>query len=294
MVKSMTGFGRAELSDEKYRMLVEMKAVNHRYLDMNIKLPKKFCLFESRVRTLMKEYAGRGKLDIFISYEDYSGEQVNLQYNRRLAGEYMEYFRQMSEEFQIENDIRVSHLAHLPEVFTMEQAEEDEEQLWHLLEAALRQAGREFVEQRSREGALLKRDLLEKLFTMEELVAFVEARSPEVVSEYRERLAAKIRELLADASMDENRLMTEVAVFADKTCVDEETVRLRSHMDGMRKALEAEDGESVGRKLDFLAQEMNREANTILSKCSSQEVSSAAIQLKTEIEKIREQVQNIE
>ncbi len=294
MVNSMTGFGRAELSNEKYRMLVEIKAVNHRYLDMSIKLPKKFCLFESRVRNLMKEYASRGKLDIFISYEDYSGEQLTLQYNRRLAQEYMEYFRQISEEFQIENDIRVSHLARLPEVFTMEQAEEDEEQLWQLLEEALRQAAREFAAQRSREGERLKADLLEKLSGMEKLVSFVEARSPEIVTEYRERLEARIRELLADASVDENRLLTEAAVFADKTCVDEETVRLRSHITGMWEALEAASSESVGRKLDFLAQEMNREANTILSKCSDREVSATAIQLKTEIEKIREQVQNIE
>ncbi len=294
MVKSMTGFGRAELSNETYRMLVEMKAVNHRYLDMSIKLPKKFYLFESRVRNLIKEYAGRGKVDVFVSYEDYSGEQLTLQYNQRLAQEYMAYFRQMSQEFQIENDIRVSHLAQLPEVFTREQAEEDEEQLWQLLEEALRQAGQDFAAQRSREGEQLKRDLLEKLSALETLVAFVEERSPQIVAEYRERLEARIRELLAGAAVDEARLLTEAAVFADKTCVDEETVRLRSHIAGMREALEAEGGEGVGRKLDFLAQEMNREANTILSKCSDQQAAAAAIQMKTEIEKIREQVQNIE
>lgn len=294
MVKSMTGFGRAELSDEKHKMLVEMKAVNHRYLDMNIKLPKKFYGLESRVRTLLKEYAGRGKLDVFISYEDFTEEQVNLKYNHRLAREYMDYFRRMSEEFSIENRVTASDLARFPEVLTMEQAEEDEEQLWRLLEEALRAAGTRFVEQRSREGEALRQDLLRKLAGMEELVSYVEQRSPEIVEAYRTRLEAKIRELLENTAVDENRLMTEVAVFADKTCVDEEIVRLRSHMAGMRKSLEEKNGESVGRKLDFLAQEMNREANTILSKCSSQDVSAAAIELKTEIEKIREQVQNIE
>lgn len=294
MVKSMTGFGRAELSDEKHKMLVEMKAVNHRYLDMNIKLPKKFYALESRVRTLLKDYAGRGKLDVFISYEDFTEEQVNLKYNHHLAKEYMEYFRQMSEEFSIENNVKVSDLARFPEILTMEQAEEDEEQLWKLLEEALRTAGTQFVEQRLREGEALRQDLLGKLSGMEELVSFVEQRSPEITEEYRIRLETKIRELLENTAIDENRLMTEAAVFADKTCVDEETVRLRSHIVSMRKALEEKAGESVGRKLDFLAQEMNREANTILSKCNNQEVSAVAIELKTEIEKIREQVQNIE
>lgn len=294
MVKSMTGFGRAELSDEKHKMLVEMKAVNHRYLDMNIKLPKKFYALESRVRTLLKDYAGRGKMDVFISYEDFTEEQVNLKYNHHLAKEYMEYFRQMSEEFLIENNVKVSDLARFPEILTMEQAEEDEEQLWKLLEEALRAAGTQFVEQRLREGEALRQDLLGKLNGMEELVSFVEQRSPEIAEEYRIRLETKIRELLENTAIDENRLMTEAAVFADKTCVDEETVRLRSHIVSMRKALEEKAGESVGRKLDFLAQEMNREANTILSKCNNQEVSAVAIELKTEIEKIREQVQNIE
>lgn len=294
MVKSMTGFGRAEISDEKHRILVEMKAVNHRYLDFNIKLPKKLYLFESRIRTLMKSFTERGKLDIFVSYEDFSDGEMTLRYHSHLAEEYMDYFRKMSEQFGIENDVRVSDLAGLPEIFTMEQAEVDEEYLWSLVQDAVSQAAASLVEQRVQEGNRLKEDLLGKLTVMEKDVAYVESRSPEVEAEYRERLNGKVRELLDGNSVDEARILTEVALFADKTCVDEETVRLRSHIEGMRSALNQEAGESVGRRLDFIAQEMNREANTILSKCGSMDVSAAAIRLKTEIEKIREQVQNIE
>lgn len=294
MVKSMTGFGRAEISDEKHRILVEMKAVNHRYLDFNIKLPKKLYLFESRIRTEMKSYTERGKLDIFVSYEDFSDSQMVLRYHQQLAEEYMAYFRQMSEQFGIPNDISVSDIATLPEIFTMEQADEDEEYLWTLVQEAIRQAAARLVEQRVQEGSRLKQDILGKLCVMEKDVSFVEVRSPEIEEAYRERLNAKVRELLDGNSVDETRILTEVALFADKTCVDEETVRLRSHIAGMREALDQETGESVGRRLDFIAQEMNREANTILSKCGSMDVSAAAIRLKTEIEKIREQVQNIE
>ena len=294
MVRSMTGFGRFETADENRKMVIEMKAVNHRYLDFNIKMPKKFYLFESRVRSLMKEYATRGKIDIFVSYEDLSETQSTLKFNKTLAKEYLEHFQMMSEEFGIPNDITVSRLASFPDVFTMEHSEEDEDMLWELLEVTLRRAGERFAEARTIEGEQLKNDILDKLAQMEEWVSYVEEHSPEVVRAYQERLETKMRELLDSVSIDDARLMTEVAVFSDKTCVDEETVRLRSHIKGMRSALTKDTTESMGRKLDFLAQEMNREANTILSKCNNMDISATAIQLKTEIEKIREQVQNIE
>lgn len=294
MIRSMTGFGRYEASDDTHKILVEIKAVNHRYLDFNIKMPKKFCVFESRIRRVMKEYAVRGKLDIFISCEDFTDSQMCIRYNRTLAGEYMKYFREMQEEFGIQDDITVSRLASFPDVLVMEHQEEDEESLWTLLEQAVRGAGESFAAQRSREGGQLREDILVKLSGMEDLVSQVETCSPQVVEEYRKRLEEKVRELLDTTEIDEARLMTEVAIFADKTCVDEETVRLRSHIAGMRKTLNEAGEDSVGRKLDFLAQEMNREANTILSKCSNMDISSTAIQIKTEIEKIREQVQNIE
>ncbi|MCI8578657.1 MAG: YicC family protein [Lachnospiraceae bacterium] len=292
MIRSMTGFGRCESATEEYRISVEMKAVNHRYLDLGIKMPKKFNLFEASIRNLLKEYIQRGKIDVYITYEDYTEEKLCLKYNSTLASEYMDYFQKMQERFGIENDVRVSVLARMPEVLTMTQAPEDEEHMWKQLSPVVEEAARSFVEARTLEGEKLKADLLGKLDYMESLVDFIEERSPEVLKEYRSRLENKVSELLENAAIDESRIAAEVVIYADKICVDEETVRLRSHINGTRKELEQ--GGSVGRKLDFIAQEMNREANTILSKSTSLEISGHAIALKTEIEKVREQIQNIE
>jgi len=289
MLKSMTGFGRCEMATDEYKISVEMKAVNHRYLDLSIKMPKKFNYFEAAIRAQLKKYIQRGKVDVFISYEDYTDEKMSLKYNRSLAGEYMDYFRQMADELGIPNDATVMRLARCPEVFTMEQAPEDEEHMWQILEKAIGEAAEKFVETRTREGENLKQDLLGKLVT---LVDQIEERSPKIVEEYRAKLEDKVKELLEGSSVDEGRIAAEVVIFADKICTDEETVRLRSHIEATRKELTA--GGSVGRKLDFIAQEMNREANTILSKANDLEVSDCAIALKTEIEKVREQIQNIE
>lgn len=292
MLKSMTGFGRCEIAAEEYKISVEMKAVNHRYLDLSIKMPKKFNIFEAGIRGLLKQYIQRGKVDLFITYEDYTEGRMSLKYNASLAGEYMDYFKRMSEEFGIENDVRVSALARFPEILTMEQEPEDEERMWKLLEQAVTGAALRFVDSRVVEGENLKEDLLGKLTHMLGLVDGIEERSPEILAEYRIRLHDKVKELLEGASIDENRIATEVTIFADKICTDEETVRLRSHIEATRAELLA--GGSVGRKLDFIAQEMNREANTILSKANDLQVSDKAIALKTEIEKVREQIQNIE
>ncbi len=292
MVKSMTGFGRHELSTEEYRISAEMKAVNHRYLDLSVKMPRRFNAFESGIRALLKEYVQRGKVDLFIAYEDYTQSRMSLKYNASLAAEYMGYFRAMAEQFAIPDDVSVTSLARFPEIFSMEQEPEDEEQIWHILEEAVSGAASRFVESRIREGESLKKDLLGKLDAMEGMLDELERRSPAVVSEYREKLAAKVQELLGSSSVDESRIVTEATIFADKICTDEETVRLRSHIEATRAELSA--GGSVGRKLDFIAQEMNREANTILSKANDLEISDCAISLKTEIEKIREQIQNIE
>ena len=292
MLKSMTGFGRCENATDEYKISVEMKAVNHRYLDLSIKMPKKFNYFEAAIRTLLKKYIQRGKVDLFINYEDYTEGNLCLKYNRILAGEYMEYFRKMEEEFGIRNDIQVSALSRCPEVLTMEEQSVDEEELWKSLEEPLREACEKFVETRAREGAHLKEDLLVKLDGLDEMVCKVETRSPEVVRAYREKLEQKVHDLLEDSQIDDNRIAAEVVLFSDKICNDEETVRLHSHILGMKKILNEQEG--VGRKMDFMAQEMNREANTILSKSSDLEVSDIAIGLKTEIEKIREQIQNIE
>lgn len=288
----MTGFGRYELSEGERKITVEMKAVNHRYLDVTLKMPKKLNFFESAIRTLLKEYVQRGKVDVFITYEDLSSKGAALTYNKAIASRYMEYFRQMAEEFGLENNVKVTDLARCPEVLTLEDQQEDEEEIWQMLEQAVRGACEKFVETRVREGEALKADLLVKLDEMLGLVAVIEERSPQIVREYRAKLESKVQELLADTQMDEGRIATEVTIFADKICVDEEIVRLKSHIEAMKNALKA--GGSIGRKLDFIAQEMNREANTTLSKANDLALADCAIDLKTGIEKVREQIQNLE
>lgn len=292
MLKSMTGFGRCENITREYKISVEMKAVNHRYLDLSIKMPRKFNYFEASIRALLRKYIQRGKVDLFINYEDYRSGNLCLKYNRALAAEYMDYFDKMAKEFGIENDVKVSALSRFPEVFSMEQVPDDENQLWELLSAALEEAAVSFVRSRETEGEHLKKDLLSKLDELIELVDYIEERSPQILGEYRTRLEAKVQELLGGTVMDQGRIAAEVTIFADKICVDEETVRLKSHLENTRKELLS--GESVGRKLDFIAQEMNREANTILSKSTDLSISDKAIALKTGIEKVREQIQNIE
>lgn len=292
MIKSMTGFGRCEVTEGNRKYTVEMKSVNHRYLDVNMKMPKALNFFESTIRNVLKEYMERGKVDLYITYEDFSEERFSLKYNEELAGEYLTHLNAMAEKFGLENDIRVSSLSRYPDVFTMEEIETDEKELWAGLEKAIRGAAEQFVTSRITEGGHLKADLCAKLDTMLTYVDFIEERSPVIMKDYRERLEAKVQELLGDRQIDDGRIATEVTIFADKICVDEETVRLRSHIKGMKAALEA--GGSIGRKLDFIAQEMNREANTILSKANDLEISDTGINLKTDIEKVREQIQNIE
>ena len=314
MIKSMTGFGRCEIADEKRKFTVELKSVNHRYLDVNMKMPKKLNFFESAIRSLLKKYIERGKVDLYISYEDYTEDNYALKYNEGLAGEYLKYLNAMAETFHLENDVltrtsfsrwnvsamafhlendvRVSTLSRYPDVFVMEEQEMDEEELWNGLQKAICGACEQFVETRIREGENLKKDLCEKLDDLLAGVDFIEERSPQIMQEYRSHLTEKIQELLGDTQIDEGRIATEVTIYADKVCVDEETVRLRSHITSMKETLS--EGGPVGRKLDFIAQEMNREANTILSKANNIEISDVGINLKTGIEKIREQIQNIE
>lgn len=292
MIKSMTGFGRCEVLKDSRKFTVELKSVNHRYLDVNIRMPKKLNFFETSIRTLLKSYADRGKVDIFITYEDLSQSQVSVKYNAALAAEYLKYLNQMAEEFSLDNDVRVSTLSRYPEVFTMEECSEDEDELWNGLKEALEGAFSQFVEMRTKEGERLKEDILLKLDLLSEQIRFIEERSPQIIAEYRTKLEEKMRELLEDTQIDDNRIAAEVILFADKICTDEEVVRLKSHIQHMKETLEESNG--IGRKLDFIAQEMNREANTILSKANNLDISNRAISLKTEIEKIREQIQNIE
>lgn len=288
----MTGFGRYEKVTEQYKISVEMKAVNHRYLDLSIKMPKKFNAFEAALRNLLKEEVQRGKVDVYITYEDYSAESADLKYNAALAAEYMDVFRQMEKQFGITNDVTVSDLARCPEVITMATAEADEEALWKIVSEAMMEARDRFVASRIAEGEQLRTDLLAKLDKMALWVDEIEVRFPQVLAEYRSKLETKVKEFLQDTSIEEGRILQEVAVYSDRICVDEEMVRLKSHIATMKDELIK--GGAVGRKLDFLAQEMNREANTTLSKSSDLHLSDTAIALKTEIEKVREQVQNIE
>ena len=293
MIRSMTGFGHGEVSNDKnQKVTVEMKSVNHRYCDISLKLPKKLAMFEANIRNIMKEYASRGKIDIYVSYEDLSETAVSLHYNQAMAEEYMQVFKKMQEDFNIETKITAEALAKYPEVVTIEEVQQDEEVWWELLEAALRQAAEKFVETRTIEGANLKRDLLGKLDQMAADVTFIEERSPQIIAEYRSKLEEKVKEFLEDSTIEENRIAAEVTLYADKIAVDEEIVRLQSHISYMTDVLESD--ESIGRKLDFMAQEMNREANTILSKSSDVDLADHAIELKTNVEKVREQIQNIE
>ena len=292
MIKSMTGFGRCEVTEGNRKYTVEMKSVNHRYLDVNIKMPKALNFFESTIRNLLKEYMERGKVDLYITFEDFSEDNFCLRYNEELAGEYLKHLTAMADKFGLDNDIKVSTLSRYPDVFTMEQVETDENELWAGLEKALRGAAEQFVESRIKEGERLMADLVEKLDGMISYVDYIEERSPQVLEEYRMRLESKVQELLGDRQLDDARIAAEITIFADKICVDEETVRLRSHILSMKETLLA--GGGMGRKLDFIAQEMNREANTILSKTTDLKVSDVGINLKTDIEKVREQIQNIE
>ena len=292
MIKSMTGFGRCETVTANRRFTVEIKSVNHRYLDIGIRMPRQLNPFESAVRGILREYIERGKTDVSISMEDSAKEQYAVQYNAQIAAQYLAHMNEMAEMFGIENDIRVSTLARFPEVLIAQKQPADEKELWADLEPAVRGACEPLAASRAAEGERLRPDLMSKLHSMLSHVDFIEERSPVILAEYRGRLEEKVRDLLADKTIDDARIATEITIFADKICVDEETVRLRSHIRSMMDTLER--GGAVGRQLDFIAQEMNREANTILSKTNDIRISDTGIGLKTDIEKVREQIQNIE
>lgn len=292
MLKSMTGFGRYEAVSKERKIVVEMKSVNHRYSDISVKLPKKLSSFDTAIRNLLKDYISRGKVDVFVTYEDYSESNVCVKYNENIAIDYWKNLNRLAQKLQMENDVTISMLSRYPEVFSLEEQTMDEDAIWNVLKETVLRAAEQFVESRVVEGENLKRDILAKTNKLIELVDFVEKRSPEMMEEHRKKLLLKVKELLSDKQIDEAVLATEMIVYADKVCVDEETVRLRSHINTLRDTLN--EGDNIGRKLDFIAQEMNREANTILSKANDIEISNKAIDLKTEIEKIREQIQNIE
>lgn len=292
MIKSMTGFGHSERESRDYKISAEIKSVNHRYCDLNIKLPKKFNAYENDIRNIVKKYAARGKIDVYISYENYSEAKTIVKYNSGVAKGYMDAIIKASEEFSIEPSITSSLLVRFPDVVSLEDEEIDSDEIFKAIAYVVEEACKNFVESREREGSHLYKDINDKLDYINGIVEEIEKRSPEIIKEYRTKIENKVAELLGDTKIDESVLATEITIFADKVCVDEETVRLHSHINSMRETLSKD--EPIGRKLDFISQELNRESNTILSKANDVEVSSKAIDLKTEIEKIREQIQNIE
>lgn len=292
MIRSMTGFGRAEAANGKYKITIEIKSVNHRYLDINVHLPRKLNFLEAAVSSQMKQFASRGKVDIFLNLENLDGGSSAIHYNQETASAYLRGIRQIAEDFQLEERIDAFHLSRFSEVFTIKEEEVDEDMLMSLISEAMNHAGARFTESRALEGEKLYHDILGKLDHMDSLVDAIVKRSPQMVEEHRRKLTDKVRELLGENKLDENVLATELVIYSDKICVDEEMVRLRTHILHMKETLGSSD--PVGRKLDFLNQEMNREANTTLSKANDIRIADYGIELKTDIEKIREQIQNIE
>ncbi len=294
MIKSMTGFGRCDLSKNGRKISIEIKSVNHRYLDISIRMPKKFNAMEADIRNIIKSYSIRGKMDVYISYEDKANAALSLKYNKELAGAYIGYLREIEKDFFENSTSQISpySIARFPEVFTMEEAASDDDELWSFVKEALEGALKSFDETKAREGEALKVDLIDKLDAMLVDVNKAEERYPQIIAEYEAKLRTRLNEVLENTQIDESRIAAELVIFSDKLCTDEEIVRLRNHIVTMKQVLE--NGGEAGRRLDFMAQEMNREANTLLSKANDFRTSEIGIELKTTIEKVREQIQNIE
>ena len=292
MVRSMTGYGKSEYNDGKVKLVVEIRSVNNRFLDFNIHMPKKFFPFEMKIRNLLGEYIKRGKIDVFISWSDYEKRAGSIRFNEALAGEYLDIYKKISAMDNSFDSIKVGDIARSPEVIVSEDDGIDEEYIWGLLSEELKNAAIAHREAKEFEGARLKDDILVKLEGLETSVKTIIEREPEIIEAYRTKLQGKLEEILEDNTIDEGRLAQEVVYYADKMSTDEEQVRLLSHIEKMRTEF-AKD-ESIGKNLDFIVQELNRESNTILSKSGDVLTSDLAIGMKTDIEKIREQIQNIE
>ena len=294
MVRSMTGYGRAECTQEGYTVTVELRAVNNRYLDCTVKMPRSYIFAEESLKECVQAKVARGKVDVFVNIAQTGGEALSVSVNEELAKSYVAALRRLYElsDGMVKENYDVTDLARFSDVLTVEKQEEDQEAVKALLIQALDLALDDFNAMRAREGERLAADILSRADTIESLTAFVEENSPQTVAEYRARLEAKMKEVLQNTQIDEGRLLTEAAIFADKVAVDEETVRLHSHLSQLRELLGK--GGAVGRKLDFLIQEFNREANTIGSKCNDIEIARRVVDIKAEIEKIREQIQNLE
>ena len=299
MIYSMTGFGRSEYSDEARRVIIEIKSVNHRYCDINIKLPRSISRFEPELRKRLKNYVERGKVDVFITYTSLKSSGYLVKYDKEILKQYMDHFKAIEQDFGLEEEYKPTVVARFPDVFTVEENFYVEDEEYQIIEKVLDEAGAQFQESRAKEGANLTKNLLDKRDELEELTCKVDEMAPKIIEEYQAKLTEKVANLLDTANIDENRIVQEVTIYADRVAVDEELVRLHSHIKAVRDMLtqtaeQSGDSNSIGRRLDFIVQEMNREANTTLSKSDTLAVTDIGINMKTCIEKVREQVQNLE
>lgn len=292
MIRSMTGFGRATFEDDSRSFTVEIKTINHRYCDINLKMPKSLISIEDKIRSTIQKKINRGKVDVFINLTTYDKKDIRTVFNETLADSYVECLRSIKSRYDIKDDISLSLVAKFPEVVTIQQQEEDIEKLWKSLSGPLNEAIDMLLEMRQIEGKKLQENIIEKCNNIKNILDNIEERAPLVPITYKQKLQERLKELLEDYNIDENRMAMEVAILADRACIDEEIVRLNSHIIQMQETLKLD--ESIGRKLDFIVQEMNRETNTIASKANDLNISNLAISIKNEIEKIREQIQNIE
>lgn len=292
MIRSMTGFGRATFEDDSRSFTVEIKSINHRYCDINLKMPKSLISIEDKIRSTIQKKINRGKVDVFINLTTYDKKDIRTVFNETLADSYVECLRSIKNRYDIKDDISLSLVAKFPEVVTIQQQEEDIEKLWKSLSGPLNEAIDMLIEMRQIEGNKLQENIIEKCNNIKNILHNIEERAPLVPITYKQKLQERLKELLEDYNIDESRIAMEVAILADRACIDEEIVRLNSHIIQMQQTLKLD--ESIGRKLDFIVQEMNRETNTIASKANDLNISNLAISIKNEIEKIREQIQNIE
>ncbi len=292
MIKSMTGYGRAIQLVDGMNITVEIKSVNHRYFEFSSKLPRSYGFLDEKLKSFFMGKLTRGKMECYVSIETVEEPDTIISVNHPLVKGYLDAYKELSETYGLENNIRVSDIARVSDVFSIRKQAADEDKIWAAVSVVAQEALDGFIAMREREGERLKADVLSRLATILENVEFVEERSPETVKEYNEKLLSRLRELLEDTHIDEQRILTEAAIFADKIAVAEETVRLRSHISQLTSFLDS--SEAVGKKMDFLVQELNREANTIGSKAQDVEIARRVVSIKAEIEKIREQIQNIE
>lgn len=292
MIKSMTGYGKSEQTIDSLNVTVEIKSVNHRYFEFSARVPREYGFLEEKLKKYCNSLITRGKVECYVSVEDLEEREMEVNVNETLAAGYVKALKELSERFGLKDDISAVTLSRYPDVITLHKASEDEERIWNAVKTVAETAVSKFIEMRETEGSKLRGDIFSRADYIIECVEFIEGRSPETVREYNEKLKQRMKELLGDAAVDEQRLLNEAAIYADKIAVDEETVRLRSHISQLREFMNS--SEAIGRKLDFLVQEINREANTIGSKAQDVDIAKKVIAIKAEVEKIREQVQNIE